>query len=159
MADKKKGDADAEEDEDEGGGGKAKMIVGAVLALGAVYNFVLKPKPVDEELMADPVEVELIEGEIFQLEELVLNLEDDDVGYLRVGIAIILEEGILAADFEAESAIAQDVAVSYLSAQKSEDLRSATGKVALKEEMSLLMREAYDDEMVIRVLFTGLVMQ
>lgn len=157
MADKK---SDEEEDDEEGGGGKAKFIVIGLVVLGAVYNFVLKPAPPAEDMAAaEMVEVEIIEGEIFQLEELVLNLEDESVGYLRVGLAVVLEEGILSADFELESAIAVDVAISYLSAQDAADLRSAKGKVAIKEELSLLMREAYNDEKVIRVLFTGLVMQ
>ncbi len=161
MADKKKNKAEEEEEEEEGGGkgGKIKFVIIGLLALGAVYNFVLKPAPEETEMLAEPVEVELIEGEIFQMEELVLNLEDPDVGYLRIGLAVILEEGILAADFELESAIARDVAVTFLSAQKVADLRSAAGKVAIKEELSKLMREAYGDEKVIRVLFTGLVMQ
>lgn len=156
---KKKSDEE-EDDEEEGGGGKAKFIVIGLVALGAVYNFVLKPAPPEDLLAAEEmVEVELVEGEIFQLEELVLNLEDPDVGYLRVGIAVVLEELVLAADFELKAAIAQDVAISYLSAQTPEDLRSAAGKVEIKEELSMLMREAYNDEMVVRVLFTGLVMQ
>ncbi len=156
MAKKK---AEEEEEEEEGGGGKLKFIIIGVVALGAVYNFVLKPAPAETEMLAEPIDAELIEGEIYQLDELVLNLEDPDVGYLRVGVAIVLEEGTLAADFAAEAAIAQDVAVGYLSAQDAEDLRSAAGKTEIKQELSMLMREAYDDEKVVRVLFTSLVMQ
>ncbi len=161
MASKKGKDEDVDEEEEEGGGkgGKLKFVVIGLVALGAIYNFVLKPAPEETEMLAEPMEVELIEGEIFQMEEMVLNLEDPDVGYLRIGLAVVLEEGILAADFEMESAIARDVAVTFLSAQSVEDLRSAAGKVEIKKELSMLMREAYDDEKVIRVLFTGLVMQ
>lgn len=157
MAKKK---AEEEEEEEEGGGGgKLKFIVIGIVALGAVYNFVLKPAPEETEMLAEPIDVELVEGEIYQMDELVLNLEDPDVGYLRIGLAIVLEEGTLAADFGMESAIAQDVAVSFLSAQDAADLRSATGKTQIKEELSMLMREAYGDEKVVRVLFTSLVMQ
>ncbi len=160
MANKKSKDEEVDEEEEGGGkGGKIKFVVIGLVALGAIYNFVLKPAPEETEMLAEPMEVELIEGEIFQMEEMVLNLEDPDVGYLRIGLAVVLEEGVLAADFEMESAIARDVAVTFLSAQTVEDLRSATGKVEIKEELSMLMREAYGDEKVIRVLFTGLVMQ
>ncbi len=160
MANKKNKEEEVDEEEEGGGkGGKLKFAVIGLVALGAIYNFVLKPAPEETEMMAEPMEVELIEGEIFQMEEMVLNLEDPDVGYLRIGLAVVLEEGVLAADFEMESAIARDVAVTFLSAQTVEDLRSAAGKVVIKEELSMLMREAYGDEKVIRVLFTGLVMQ
>lgn len=159
MASKKSKEEEIDEEEEDGKGGKLKFAVIGLVALGAIYNFVLKPAPEETEMMAEPMEVELIEGEIFQMEEMVLNLEDANVGYLRIGLAVVLEEGVLAADFEMESAIGRDVAVTFLSAQAVDDLRSAAGKVEIKEELSMLMREAYGDEKVIRVLFTGLVMQ
>ncbi len=99
----KKGKSDGTEEEEASGGGKKKiiMIVGGLLAIGAVYNFVLKPAPVEDPLaMVDP---ELIEGEIFELPEMVINLQGGEVSYVRVGLALVLEEGTLAADFEAES--------------------------------------------------------
>ncbi len=155
MADEK-----AEDAEEPSGGGKKKMIMGlgGVLLLGAAYQFVLKPAPEVIIVEAD-AEVELIEGEIVELPEMVLNLNGEGAGYLRVGIAVILEEGTLAADFEAESAIAKDVAIEFLSAQTQEDLRDPAAKKKAKEDLSTLMREAYGDEKVVRVLFTTLVMQ
>jgi flagellar basal body-associated protein FliL len=155
----KKGKSDGVEEEEASGGGKKKMImiVGGLLAIGAVYNFVLKPAPVEDPLaMVDP---ELIEGEIFELPEMVINLQDGDVSYVRVGIALVLEEGTLAADFEAESAIAKDVILEDLSSRTAELLRSSQGKRDVKADLSMAIREAYDDEKVIRVLFTALVMQ
>ncbi len=156
---KGKGDA-AEEEDEESGGGKKKimMIVGALLALGAVYNFVLKPAPVEEDPLA-MVDPEPIEGEIFELPEMVINLQGDEVSYVRVGLAIVLEEGTLAADFEAEAAIAKDVILEDLSSRTAEQLRSSQGKQDIKAELSASIREAYGDEKVIRVLFTALVMQ
>ncbi|MGF1597523.1 MAG: flagellar basal body-associated protein FliL [Acidimicrobiales bacterium] len=152
------------EEEEEAGGGRKKifMIVGAVAVAGAVYQFVLKSPPPEEDPAAmeeTAAEVEPIEGEIVELEEMILNIEGESSGYLRIGLAIVLEEGTLAANFEPESAIAEDVAVQYLSAQTSEQLRSAEGRQAAKEELSALIREAYGDEKVVRVLFTALVMQ
>lgn len=157
-------DTGDEEEEDEGGGGKKKMImiVGGLAALGAVYNFVLKPAPPPDELAMEeeePVEVELIEGEIFEMEEMILNIGGEETGFLRIGLAIVLDEMTLAADFEAEAAIAKDVAVHYLSSATQDDLRSAAGREAIKEELSTLIREAYGGEKVVRVLFTALVMQ
>jgi len=160
-------DTGDEEEEEEGGGGKKKLIMGvvAVAALGGVYNFVLKAPPPEEEgampdaMAAAVVEVDPIEGEIVELEEMILNIGGESGGYLRVGLALVLDELTMAADFEPEAAIAKDVAVQYLSSQTSEQLRSAEGRQEAKDELSTLIREAYGGEKVVRVLFTALVMQ
>jgi flagellar basal body-associated protein FliL len=153
---KKKSDDDA--DEEEGGGGKKKIMmgVGGVVALGLVYNFVLKSDPPPPEEMA-MVEVEPVEGEILELPEMVVNLQDDEVTYVRIGVALILEEGTLAADFEAESAIAKDIVLDTVSSLQAEDFRD--NRQAVKDDLSTKVREAYDDEKVVRVLITSLVMQ
>ncbi|MEM9131553.1 MAG: flagellar basal body-associated FliL family protein [Actinomycetota bacterium] len=163
MADENEG-----EEEEEGGGGKKKiiMIVGALAAAGGVYNFVLKaPPPTEEELAeaeAMAAAAEPVEGEIVQMEEMILNIEADETGnggFLRIGLALVLEEGVLVADFEMQQAIALDVSVQYLSSINAETLRTAEGRQAAKDELAVLIREAYGDEMVVRVLFTSLVMQ
>ncbi|MFT7597595.1 MAG: flagellar basal body-associated protein FliL [Acidimicrobiales bacterium] len=154
---KKKDDGD--EEAEEGGGKKGLMIKagGGVLALGLVYNFVLKPAPPPDAMAM--VDVAPIEGEIIELPEMVINLKDDEVSYVRVGVALILEEGTLAADFEAESAIAKDVILDDLSSRGAAELRTAEGKQVVKADISEKVREAYDDAKVVRVLFTILVMQ
>ena len=158
-----KKDAKNDEEETEEGGGKKKlpMIIGAVLVLGAAYQFVLKPAPEEPapDAMAMVEEEEIVEGEILELPEMVINIQDDEVQYMRVGIALVLEEGTMAADFEAESAIAKDVILDDLSARTAAELRSSAGKTAVKEEISAKIRAAYDDEKVVRILFTALVMQ
>ncbi len=160
--DKDKGkdkDDDATEEEEGGGGGKSKlpMIIGGVVALAAVYNFVLKPSP--EVVIVEATEPEIVEGEIVELPEMVLNLQGDGAGFLRIGVAVVLEEGYPAADFELDKPIAQDIAVEYLSAQTGEDLADPDYRREAKEELGMLMREAFDDTTVVRVLFTTLVMQ
>ncbi len=150
------------EEEEKKGGGKLKklvMIGGVLGALFAVYSFVLKPTP---EPMPDGialVEPDPIEGEIIELPEMVINIEDDSVTFLRIGVAIVLEEGTLAADFEGESAIAEDIILNDLSGRSAEELRSPLGKQLVKDTLSNELRAAYGDEKVIRVLFTVLVMQ
>ncbi len=162
---KKTDDVDDDEEEEGGGGGKKKIIFAVVglAAVGGVYQFVLSSPPPEEaegempeEVAAE--EVPVVEGEIVQMEEMILNI-DGESGYLRIGLALVLDEETLAADFEPEKAIAQDVAVQYLSSQSSDTLRSAEGREAAKEELSVLIREAYGDAKVVRVLFTSLVMQ
>ena len=155
-----------DEEEEEGGGGKKKiiMIVGVLAIGGAAYNFVLKPSPPPDELAAaeeeEEMEEDLVEGEIVELEEMILNIGDaDNPGFLRIGIALVLDEMTMAADFEAESAVAKDVAIQYLSSVSMDQLRSPQGRQLAKDELGMLIRAAYDDEKVVRVLFTALVMQ
>ena len=139
------------------------MIVGGLAAAGAAYQFVLKPAPPPEEMgmvEEEPAEVEMVEGEIVELDEMILNIgTPEEPGFLRIGLAIVLDELTLAADFEAESAIAKDVAIQYLSSVSRDQLRTAEGRELAKEELSTLMREAYGGEKVVRVLFTALVTQ
>lgn len=155
-----------EEEEEGGGGGKKKiiMIVGVLAALGGVYNFVLKgPPPVEEELTPEEMAAALepVEGEIYQMEEMILNIQGEAGSgtFLRIGLAMVLEEGVLVADFEMQEAIAKDISVQYLSSIESETLRTAEGRQSAKDELAILVREGYGDAMVVRVLFTSLVMQ
>lgn len=159
MAKKKK---KTEDDAEEGGKDKKKMIIGGVVAAALVYNFVLKPAPVEEdpEAIDEAAERVLEEGDIFPMEELVVNLTDTDQNrYLRVGIALVLEAGTSPDAMEAESPIAVDAAIDYLSAQSFEDLREPGSKTTVREELSTLIRAAYEDEKVVRVLLTTFVMQ
>ncbi len=154
--------ADDNEEEEESGGGKKKMIIIGVVvlaALGGAYQFVLKPPPPEEAVEAVDEEPELVEGEIVQMEELILNTAGEPPGFLRVGLAVVLEEGVAMADFEIDQPIAQDIAVEYLSSLTTEELRAPGGRQAAKEELGSLMRAAYDDSTVVRVLFTSFVMQ
>jgi flagellar protein FliL len=141
--------------------GKKKVIL-AVVALaigGGAYKFVLAPAPAASDEDVPPEALALVEGEIIELPEVVINLADPETRYARVGLALVLEEGIVAKDFEAESAIAKDVALSYLSSYTYGQLRDPALKEQAKAELSRLVREAYGDAKVVRVLWTVLVMQ
>ena len=51
------------------------------------------------------------------------------------------------------------MAIDYLSSKTFDDLRSETAKAEAKVELAEKMREAFDGEMVARVLFSSFVMQ
>ncbi len=167
MAKKKKDDAEATTDEAQAdsGGGKGNKIVTAA-AVGAFvltgYNVFLKPAPT---ATAEPVVVEVVEpmdGAIHELEEMVINLSDDGNGgatFLRVGIAIVLAEEEDPALFAADEAIAKDVIIELLGAKRADDLTAGPARQSVKQQLTDAMVEAYGEERVIRVLFTGLVMQ
>ena len=155
MAKKKKKTEEEEEQKS-----KKPMIIGGVVAAALVYNFVLKPAPEPEEPVEEAAERVIEEGEIFPMEEIVVNLADsDDNRYLRVGLALVLEAGTPSIAMETEAPIAIDAAIDYLSAQTFEDLQADGAKTKVRDELSTLIRAAYDDEKVVRVLFTTFVMQ
>jgi flagellar basal body-associated protein FliL len=160
MAKKKK----AAEEEDEGGKGKrkGKMIAVGLVGIAALYKFVLAPAPAEEAVDAIDEQAERVieEGDIFPMEELVVNLTDrDDSRYLRVGLALVLEAGTSPDSMETEAPIAIDAAIDYLSAQSFADLREPGSKSEIRDELSARIRAAYGDEKVVRVLLTTFVMQ
>lgn len=169
MAKKKKQDdapaADAEVTEG-GGGGAAKsskiVPIAAVLAMAfAGYGAFLKPAPTAAPAPTAMAfeEAAPAEGAIHELEEMVINLAGGDVTYLRVGIAIVLTEEEDPAMFEADQAIAKDVVIELLGTKESADFEAGPARQAVKQQLTDAMVEAYGDERVVRVLFTGLVMQ
>ena len=150
---------------DDGKKKNPKIKIIAAIAIAAVaYKFVLAPKPNAEASADDPhAAQEIKEGAVVSLPELTLNLADTgNVRYLRVGIALILEEGVAGSGeggFEEELPIASDVAVDVLSAKTYAELAAPGAKTAIKQELSEKVREAYDGEKVARVIFTTFVMQ
>jgi flagellar basal body-associated protein FliL len=160
MAKKKK--KKSSEEEEEGGKSKGKMIAVGLVGLAAVYKFVLAPAPAEEVVDGIDEQAERVieEGDIFPMEELVVNLTDTGENrYLRVGLALVLEAGTSVDTMEAEAPIAVDAAIDYLSAQSFDELRAPGSKTTVREELSTLIRAAYDDEKVVRVLLTTFVMQ
>ena len=161
MAKKKKKAAE-EEGEEGKGKGKGKFVVIGVVVAAALYKFVLAPAPAEEAVDGVDENAERVveEGEIFPLEELVVNLTDEDESrYLRVGLALVLELGTAPDSMETEAPIAIDAAIDYLSAQSFADLREPGSKTEIRDELSARIREAYGDEKVVRVLLTTFVMQ
>jgi flagellar protein FliL len=143
------------------GGTRSRLVLGfaAVAALGGAYKFVLAPDPAPATAGAATAEAAPVEGEILELPELVINLADEQTRYARIGLALVLEAGVVAKDFEAESAIAKDVALSYLSSFTFAQLRDHATKEEAKAELSRRIRTAYGEDKVVRVLWTVLVMQ
>lgn len=139
---------------------KKKMIIGALVIAGLAYQFVLKPKPPVEDSAAAAEQEVIEEGEVATIEELVVNLADrDEVHYLRVGVGVVLEAGIAVADIEPELAKINDVVIDIVSTKTFDDLRAPGATAGLKDEISEAARAAFDDERVVRIIFTNFVMQ
>lgn len=159
MADKSDGDKDKDGEEPKK---KSKVKdpkilgIGGIIIAALVYQFALKAPPETEMVEPDP---EPVEGSIFELEEMVLNLEDENANYLRVGVAVVLTDIEDPATFEADQAIAKDVIVDYVGSRTAADFAPGEPRQQTKEELSERMVEAYGEDRVVRVLFTALVMQ
>ena len=160
---RKKRGGEEEDESEETGGGRGKLLIGLVglaLAGGAVYQFVLAPAPEAEGAAVDVVEEAPEEGLIFPMAEIVVNLADDtESRYLRIGMALVLEEGVTLEEIEPESPRAIDAAIDYLSDQTFAALRQPGSKTVVRDDLSARIRAAFGDEMVLRVLLTTLVMQ
>lgn len=157
MAKKKKSSG---EDGEKKKGGKLKLIV-AVAVVGALaYQFLLAPEGTPAEAGETAAAEDVIEeGESLPVPELTLNLADDQLHYLRVGVALILEKGVAKGDVEPDLAKASDVVIDVLSAKTFDELRSPEAKTQVKAELSEKVRAAYNNEKVARVIFTSFVMQ
>lgn len=160
--------ADEEVDEEEAAAAaaakKKKMIIGGLLAAGAVYRFVLsgggEPPPDALAAVAETEEVEIAEGEIVQIPEMTLNLADkDELRFARIGLAVVLLEGEDVTIATTKLPIVQDVVVDVVGGMTFDELREAGAKDRLRDEISEKSREAFDGEVMSRVLFTSFVMQ
>jgi flagellar protein FliL len=139
---------------------KKKMIIGGLVVAGLAYQFVLKPSPPAEDPAAAEAAEVIEEGEVATIEELVVNLADrNEVHYLRVGVGVVLEAGIAIADIEPELAKVNDVVIDIVSTKTFDELRAPGATADLKRELSVAARAAFDDERVVRIIFTNFVMQ
>jgi flagellar basal body-associated protein FliL len=141
---------------------KKLMMIGAVLAAGAAYKFVLAPKPA-EPAAADGAAMEATpapEGEVAPIPELVVNLaSSEEVHYARVGVGAVLAEGIDVSSMEGQLPKISDIVIEIVSRHTFEDLREPEAVTTLKGEISEAAAEAFPDGEVIRVIFTTFVMQ
>ena len=108
---------------------------------------------------ADVVKLEPPEGEIVQMEEMILNLAGPEETYLKIRLALVLDTLTLAEEVMHELPIAADVAVLYLSSLEPEELATLEGKEHVKEVLTEKIKEEYKGEHVLEVLITELVMQ
>lgn len=163
MAKKKSGDADDKKD----GKKKLKPIIGGVIALALVYNFVLKPKPSTDPVSGvDAAKTETTihkyHGEIVAVPELVVNVPSSSSKtnhYLRIGLALILAEGAPLEEIEAQTAIASDAAIEVLATKTYEEMLEPTAKTALRDELTEEIIHRFGKEKVTGLLLTSFVMQ
>ena len=110
--------------------------------------------------MAEEVEIVIEEGEIAPMEELVVNLADtDQVHYLRLGVAAVLNAEFTLEVMEPELPKVSDVVIDVVSTKTFAELRVIGATSSLKEEISLALQEVFEEGEIVRVIFTTFVMQ
>ena len=139
---------------------KKKKMVGLLVVAGLAYQFVLKGSPPPEELAGAEAEIVIEEGEIAPLEELVVNLADtDQVHYLRLGVAAVLNAEFALDTIEPQLAKVSDVVIDVVAAKTFVELREAGATTALKAEISEAVQAVFEEDEIVRVIFTTYVMQ
>ncbi|MGQ0843560.1 MAG: flagellar basal body-associated FliL family protein [Sporichthyaceae bacterium] len=136
---------------------KKKIAIAVVLlvALGAAYLFVLKPKPAATTGPPEP-------GIVVQLDPLTLNLADGH--YLKLSMALQFTAAASAggghggAAEEPDGSQALDIAIAQLSNRKVAELNSAAARKKAKAALLEAVAKAYHDD-VMDIYFTEFVMQ
>ena len=147
--------------------GKSNLVPAIVLAVGlAVGGYFMGGSSDSTTAAADanaPAADAPVPGLIATMDPLSVNLADGH--FLKVGVALVLAEGIEPAEFsKGEIAKAKDMLIDRLGGAKMDSLTSPEGRKALKEELTNKAKEIYTDPetkqpTVLEVYFTDFVMQ
>jgi flagellar basal body-associated protein FliL len=155
--------AEEEEEVVEKGGGKKKLfiIIGGVLALAAGAFFFLGGG--DDAAAEEPVEPEVVEGEVLEVGSLTIVLadqsDDGSLRYVRVGLALVLDELADSSTVAGKVSLMQDAAISVLSEMTTGDLRGASGADDARSRLTAAAQEIYPDGEVVRVVLTEMLLQ
>jgi flagellar basal body-associated protein FliL len=141
--------------EDEVGGGKKKLLLAIalvlVLTLAAGWWLFLKPAEADDAPPAD--------GEIVTLDPLTTTVGVDSPSHARVGMALVLVEGVAPEVVEPKRPLLQDALLRQLANTRGADLRSSEGSDALRKAMTAEARAIWGEDIVRRVVLTELLVQ
>lgn len=136
------------------------LIVGlvVVIALAGGGGFVL--------LGGDGAEAEApeepaapTEGVVADVAVLTTSLAGPSGAYVRVGLAVVLAEGVAATEVADRYPLLKDATLSAVSRHTAEELRTPTGQDTLRDELSAAARDIWPDGEVLRVVLTEWLVQ
>lgn len=146
--------------EDDGKSRKSKLIVILIAVLllgGAGYAAMTMFGGGDTEPVV--VETEPAEGEIVPVGDMTTGLAGDDPKYVRLSMSLVLSEQATAGDVEARIPLLRDRALDVLMSTDSATLQTADGADTLRAELTDAAQQVYEDEQVLRVVLTDLLVQ
>lgn len=139
---------------------KKLLLVGLVIVLAGAGAGVYLSGMLGPPSEAEPVEPAApSEGAVVALESMTTSIGGEEPGYVRVGLALVLAEGITSEAVADRFPLVQDATLSELSEYEPDFLRTPAGIEALRVELSERARAIYPDGEVLRVVFTELLVQ
>ena len=141
-----------------GGKGKLKLVLVAVVVLavaGVAAKMFLLPAP---GANADvPVVPE--EGPVVTIGEMTTSLAGDGGHYVRVDLAAVTNAAADPAALEERFPLMRDQALDVLMGFSADDLRTVAGADALRDALTERAQEVWEDEQVLRIVLTDLLVQ
>lgn len=132
------------------------LLIGVLVLLlavaAAVWFLVLAPDGAEAD-------AELLEGEIVSLEPQTTTLGEAKLHHARVALAVVLAEGVDPAVVAPRAALLQDALIRELSTMDADGVRSSEGSDALRQRLSADAKQIWEEDEVIRVVLTELLVQ
>lgn len=128
------------------------VVLGAGAAFALTTGDAVAPETAEEHPAVE-------EGEIVDVGTLTTNLAGEPAQYARVGVALVLSADADVAAVEADLALVKDAAIAEISRHTASDLRGEAGVKALRTGLSGAVTALFDDEKVVRVALTELLVQ
>lgn len=99
------------------------------------------------------------EGQIVDVGTLTTNLSGQGAHYARVGVAVVLAEGVDPATVEADLPLVKDAVITEISRHDAAGLRGAEGVQALRGSLTDAVVGLFEEGQVLRVALTELLVQ
>lgn len=134
---------------------KSRLLIPLlVLALGSAGfgGYVLGAQNAGAAVPSD--EVEPAEGEVVEVGVLTVTLAGAGSNYARVGLAVVLAEGLGPDAVSGRLPLVKDAAISVLAGKTPDDFRTPGALARLRRQLTDIAREIYPDGEVLRVVLT-----
>lgn len=144
-------------------GKKKMMIIGIVFAVQiplviVIGQFLIKPHLVPDQSEAVASTPDGERGTIMMLDDITVNLRASRGGrYLRVSIALEVENDAVLAEIESRKPEIRDVVITSVSGRRVDQLISVEGKEQLKEELKRRIDAKLQEGSVLKVYFSDFV--
>lgn len=110
-----------------------------------------------KQAAGEPAEVE--EGEILDVGTLTTNLAGANPRYARVGVALVLSAGTPSSAVQPDLPLVKDALITEISSHSAGDVQGREGVEALRKTLTRAVTGLFDDQQVVRVVLTELLVQ